>query len=62
VAGRSGHFMPATLVSSQYAALEPLGTDERGLTVSLELAVEEIVERFLRWLASERSSRAAAPP
>lgn len=62
VAGRSLHFMPATLVQSQFAALEPLGTDERGVTVSLELAVDEIVERFLRWLAGQRPGRATAPP
>ena len=62
VAGRSGHFMPATLVGSQFAALEPLGADERGRTVSMGLPVNEIVERFLRWLAGERLHRAAAPP
>ncbi len=33
VARRAGHFMPAELVDSQYAALEPLRPDEPGLTV-----------------------------
>ena len=54
VVGRSGHFMPAALVRSQYDTLEPLEADERGLTVSFELAVDEIVERFLRWLAGQQ--------
>ena len=33
VAGHVGHFMPAWLVDSQYATLEPLRPDEPGLTV-----------------------------
>ncbi|MFI9311406.1 gluconokinase [Streptomyces triculaminicus] len=33
VARRTGHFMPASLMDSQYAALEPLRPDEPGLTV-----------------------------
>ncbi|MEU1268745.1 gluconokinase [Streptomyces sp. NPDC005799] len=33
VSQRTGHFMPARLVDSQYAALEPLRPDEPGLTV-----------------------------
>ncbi len=33
VAGRAGHFMPARLVDSQFAALEPLQPDEPGRTL-----------------------------
>lgn len=33
---RLGHFMPASLLDSQLATLEPLGTDEPGITVSLD--------------------------
>lgn len=47
VAGRRDHFMPASLVASQLAALEPLGADERGETVDLELPVEQAVSTFL---------------
>jgi gluconokinase len=43
VAGRRGHFMPATLVDSQLAALEPLQDDEAGLTVSALSGVGRIV-------------------
>jgi gluconokinase len=43
VAGRTDHFMPASLVASQLALLEPLATDEGGLTVDLGWPVEEIV-------------------
>lgn len=45
-AGRPGHFMPASLLASQLAELEPLGADEDGATVDVELGVEEIVRRW----------------
>lgn len=32
LSARAGHFMPATLLDSQLATLEPLADDERGLT------------------------------
>lgn len=47
VAHRPGHFMPASLVRSQYDALEPLGDDETGVVIPLDLPVDEIVDRFL---------------
>lgn len=45
VAGREGHFMPASLVGSQFEALEPLGADEPGIAVDASLPVGEIVAR-----------------
>jgi gluconokinase len=47
VGARQGHFMPQSLVDSQYADLEPLGDDEKGLVVDLALPVDVIVDRFL---------------
>ncbi|GAB1513856.1 gluconokinase [Actinophytocola sp. KF-1] len=47
VAARTGHFMPESLVDSQYADLEPLGADERGVVVDFALPVDVIVDRFL---------------
>jgi len=44
VSGRDGHFMPATLLASQFAALEAPQADERAIVVSVELAPAEIVE------------------
>jgi gluconokinase len=35
LAARSGHFMPAALLQSQFDALEPLGADERGVVINL---------------------------
>jgi len=43
VAARTDHFMPASLVASQLHLLEPLTSDEGGLTVDLEWPVEQIV-------------------
>ncbi|WP_331737053.1 gluconokinase (plasmid) [Streptomyces canus] len=48
VAGRAGHFMPAQLVDSQYAALEPLQPDEPGLTVDGAAGLETIVDAAVR--------------
>ncbi|MFJ7964078.1 gluconokinase [Streptomyces sp. NPDC096324] len=45
VARRTGHFMPAALVDSQYAELEPLRPDEPGLTVDAENSPQTIVHR-----------------
>lgn len=47
VGSRPGHFMPTSLVDSQFADLEPLGDDERGTVVELSLPVDVIVARFL---------------
>jgi len=40
---RHGHYMPASLVTSQFATLEPPGVDERMIEVSVEPAAAEIV-------------------
>lgn len=43
VAGRTGHFMPSNLIESQFAALEPLESDESGIEVDAQLPVSEIL-------------------
>lgn len=48
-AGRSGHFMPSSLLTSQLATLEPLAPDEHGVTIDLDQGVDAIVEQGLRW-------------
>lgn len=42
VSRREDHFMPARLVDSQYAALEPLRPDEPGLTVDASADPESV--------------------
>ncbi|TXS40124.1 gluconokinase [Streptomyces sp. uw30] len=44
VAARRGHFMPAGLMDSQYAALEPLRPGEPGLTVDATADPQVIVD------------------
>ncbi|MCP1412195.1 carbohydrate kinase (thermoresistant glucokinase family) [Paenarthrobacter sp. A20] len=40
---RPGHFMPASLLDSQLATLEPLQSDEAGVVVNIAQSVEDIV-------------------
>ncbi len=46
-AGRPGHFMPSSLLMSQFEALEPLEPDERGMSLDVGKSVEVIVETFV---------------
>jgi gluconokinase len=48
VGDRPDHYMPVTLVQSQYEALEPLAADERGVEIDLTLAPEQIIDTFLK--------------
>ena len=43
-ASRPGHFMPASLLASQFATLEPLEPDERGITVDIDHDIDSIVD------------------
>ena len=47
VVARSGHFMPAALLRSQFETLEPLGADEPGVTVDIGHTVDAIINIFL---------------
>jgi gluconokinase len=47
LAARSGHFMPAALLRSQFETLEPLDVDESGVTVDVGHSVDAIIEIFL---------------
>jgi gluconokinase len=55
VAGRPGHFMPAALVDSQFATLEPLQTDEHGTVLEVDQHVDELVVQALALLTPEAS-------
>ncbi|MFD9727925.1 gluconokinase [Streptomyces sp. NPDC059072] len=56
MSARRGHFMPTTLLDSQFGALEPLGSDELGVAVDVSGSPEEVTERAL---AALRRLRAA---
>jgi gluconokinase len=51
-ADRRGHFMPTSLLDSQFATLEPLAADERGVTIGVDQGVEAIVGEYLHWAGS----------
>lgn len=46
-ASRPGHFMPASLMASQFATLEPLAPDERGVTLDVDHDIDAIVDSYL---------------
>ena len=49
-ADRPGHFMPSSLLKSQFDALQPLEPDERGMAVDVGQSVEAIVDTFSEYL------------
>lgn len=53
-ASRPGHFMPASLLSSQFATLEALEPDERGAVIDVDQSVDAIVQQYVDQLAKER--------
>ena len=50
LAARKGHFMPPGLLASQFKTLEPPAANENPVTVSIDAAVEAIVDDILRQL------------
>ncbi len=46
-ASRPGHFMPASLLDSQFAILEPLAPDEHGQVVDVDQSVDAIVQAYV---------------
>ena len=53
MAARTGHFMPASLIDSQFAALEPPAADENAITVDIDKPLEAIVADLMRSLHGE---------
>src|SRR6478735_4550868 len=46
-ASRPGHFMPPTLLDSQFAVLEPLAADELGQVVDVDQGIDAIVQAYV---------------
>ena len=46
-ASRPGHFMPASLLTSQFATLEPLRPDERGVVIDVDQSVDAVVQQYV---------------
>ncbi|MEM7317985.1 MAG: gluconokinase [Pseudomonadota bacterium] len=45
IASRTGHFMPVSLLDSQFAVLERLGGDERGREIDIAQPYQKVVAR-----------------
>jgi gluconokinase len=58
LAGRRGHFMPAKLLASQFAALEEPGD---AITVEIDQLPDKIVDKILTALAQSPSGRPRSP-
>ncbi|WP_426767036.1 gluconokinase [Pseudarthrobacter sp. 1G09] len=50
---RTGHFMPASVLASQLAALEPLQADEAGLGIPSDAGIQVPVDRIRRVVDQE---------
>jgi gluconokinase len=44
---REGHFMPASMLESQLATLEPLGPDEPGTTLGANDTPQQLADRII---------------
>jgi gluconokinase len=56
---RQGHFMPPTLLESQFATLEPPGLSERPIVADIDASVEAIVDAIVEQLALDRPGQGA---
>lgn len=57
MSGRSDHFMPTTLLDSQIDTLEPLNSDEPGITIDIDTSVDGVVEAARAQIAQEIAHR-----
>lgn len=46
-ASRPGHFMPASLLASQFKTLEPLQSDERGVVISVDQDIDSVIDTYV---------------
>jgi carbohydrate kinase (thermoresistant glucokinase family) len=53
LAMRRGHFMPTSLLDSQFATLEPPGADENAIVVGIDRPVNAIVDAIVTGLTSQ---------
>lgn len=55
LAARKGHFMPPSLLDSQFAALEPLGGDEPGQTIDIARPLDAVIADCAAIIAAMRT-------
>jgi ribose 5-phosphate isomerase A len=61
LAGRSGHFMPASLLQSQFDVLEEPDPGEDPLTVDVEPTAGQITGEIIRWLGASATVSSNVP-
>ena len=54
-ASRPGHFMPASLLASQFDTLEPLAPDENGVVIDVDQNIDSIVDQYVSLTRQENS-------
>ena len=59
MAARTGHYMPATLLGSQLATLEPPGADENAVSFDVEVPAPLIVRDALAWMGAPSAQTTA---
>ena len=59
VEGRTGHYMPASLLESQLATLQPLQPDEAGAEISGAGSPDAVVDDLLAALGRDRAYRSS---
>ena len=53
-ASRPGHFMPPSLLASQFETLEPLTPDENGITIDVDQDIDSIVQEYVSLTGREK--------
>jgi gluconokinase len=56
-ASRPGHFMPASLLASQFATLEPLEADERGIVIDVDQNIDSIIDNYVALSATRTTEQ-----
>jgi gluconokinase len=56
-ASRPGHFMPASLLQSQFATLEPLDPDEHGIAIDVDQNIDSIVDNYVALSATRTTEQ-----
>ena len=56
-ASRPGHFMPPSLLASQFETLEPLDSDEAGVVIDVDQNIDAIIDTYVARTAGQDSHR-----
>jgi gluconokinase len=54
-ASRPGHFMPASLLASQFETLEPLAADEHGIAIDVDQDIDSIIDAYVSRTGGENA-------